>query len=248
MAGEERAASGFEEVFVTETDARPSLDLEVKSMRKLENEKLDEIGKLLVKAGTTPNRDIERAIANPALFDAVQKRIATIEERPSIRRSRLLVPGLASFASIALIAVVGFAFFKSAPVSKDLVSSPIVAPTATRITKYSEPDSLPVLRQPIEPTQITAERASHRAPAVRVTRPKQPVVEQSRFVDDFYAVSYAGDPHETERGGRIVRVDIPRSTLFAMGINVPLENESATVKADLLVGSDGVTRGIRVVD
>jgi hypothetical protein len=74
------------------------------------------------------------------------------------------------------------------------------------------------------------------------------VAEQARFVDDFYAVSYAGDPHETERGGRIVRVDIPRSTLFAMGINVPLENESATVKADLLVGSDGVTRGIRVVE
>jgi hypothetical protein len=218
-------------------------------MRKLENEKLDEIGKLLVKSGTTPNRDIERAIANPALFDAVQKRIATIEDRPSTRRSRLLVPSLASFASIALIAVVGFAFFKSGTlVSKELVSTPTVSPTKGEITKHGEPDSLPALRPPVEPTQITAERASHRVPVVRAPRPKQPVVEQARFVDDFYAVSYAGDPHETERGGRIVRVDIPRSTLFAMGINVPLENESATVKADLLVGSDGVTRGIRVVD
>lgn len=218
-------------------------------MRKLENKKLDEIGKLLVKAGTTPNRDIERAIANPALFDAVQKRIATIEDRPSVRRSRLLVPGLASFASIAVVAVVGFALFRSAtPVSKDSVSNPTHAPTGAEITKHSEPDSLPVLTPPVEPTQIRADRTSPRVPVVRAPRPKQPVVEQARFVDDFYAVSYAGDPHETERGGRIVRVDIPRSTLFAMGINVPLENESATVKADLLVGSDGVTRGIRVVE
>lgn len=72
----------------------------------------------------------------------------------------------------------------------------------------------------------------------------------ARLVDDeneFYALSYAGDPNETERGGRIVRVDIPRATLFAMGFDLPLENESETVRADLLVGSDGVTRAVRVV-
>ena len=36
----------------------------------------------------------------------------------------------------------------------------------------------------------------------------------ARQVDDeneFYALSYAGDPNETERGGRIVRVDISRA-------------------------------------
>jgi hypothetical protein len=33
-----------------------------------------------------------------------------------------------------------------------------------------------------------------------------------------------------------------------MGMNVPLENESPTVKADILVGPDGVTRAIRLVE
>ena len=41
---------------------------------------------------------------------------------------------------------------------------------------------------------------------------------------------------------------MPRSALFAMGVNIPLENDAEVVKADLLVGTDGVTRAIRVVE
>jgi len=65
--------------------------------------------------------------------------------------------------------------------------------------------------------------------------------------EDFYPVSYSGDPDEMG-GGRIIRVELPRSTLFAMGVNIPLENDSPTIKADLLVGRDGVTRAVRVVN
>ena len=73
------------------------------------------------------------------------------------------------------------------------------------------------------------------------------MAQQASHEGEFYALSFAGDPNEAERGGRIVRVDIPRSTLYAMGVDIPLENEAETVKADLLVGNDGVTRAIRVV-
>jgi hypothetical protein len=46
----------------------------------------------------------------------------------------------------------------------------------------------------------------------------------------------------------VIRVDVPRSTLFAMGFPVSLENESPTVKADLLIGPDGATRAVRLVE
>lgn len=59
---------------------------------------------------------------------------------------------------------------------------------------------------------------------------------------------FDGDTLEAARGGHVVRVDMPRSSLFAMGVNVPLENETGSIKADLLVGPDGVTRGIRLVE
>jgi hypothetical protein len=218
-------------------------------MRNLENKELDEIGAVLVKSGMTSNRDIERAVSNPELFDAIKNRIAMIEDRPERRRSVLLVPRIAAFAGIALVAVVGLAIFRSGtPRPKETVAiTPSSNPAkGAQITKHSEPDGSGTL-PPAEHVS-RSERVSTRPPVVRAVRQRQPVAQQARFVDDFYAVSYAGDPHETERGGRIVRVDIPRSTLFAMGINVPLENESPTVKADLLVGSDGVTRAIRVVE
>jgi hypothetical protein len=63
----------------------------------------------------------------------------------------------------------------------------------------------------------------------------------------FFPISYAGEPEEASYGGRIIRVDLKRSSLFAMGVNLPLENDDEVVKADLLVGSDGVARAIRVI-
>ena len=61
---------------------------------------------------------------------------------------------------------------------------------------------------------------------------------------EFYPIAGDGD---AVAGGHIVRVEMPRSRLFALGVNVPLENDSETVKADLLVGPDGVTRAIRLL-
>lgn len=64
---------------------------------------------------------------------------------------------------------------------------------------------------------------------------------------DFYALPFAGISEEPNEELQILRVDLPRSTLFALGLNLPLEGEDQKVKTDLLVGSDGVTRAIRLV-
>ena len=80
----------------------------------------------------------------------------------------------------------------------------------------------------------------------------QPRVERASYTpapeNDFVAVTYVGDGAESTRGGRVIRVDMARSTLFAMGFPVSLENESPTVKADLLIGPDGATRAVRLVE
>jgi hypothetical protein len=65
---------------------------------------------------------------------------------------------------------------------------------------------------------------------------------------EFYPVAYSGDIDEAAAGGRVIRVDMNRSSLFALGVNLPLENDEETVKADLIVGRDGVTRAIRLVN
>ena len=63
---------------------------------------------------------------------------------------------------------------------------------------------------------------------------------------EFYPLTFAGDPVETTSGGRVMQVELSRSSLFAMGFNIPIENGAELVKADLLVGPDGVARAIRL--
>ena len=218
-------------------------------MKKPQTKKFDEIGRVLVKSGALPAREIEKIVANPALFDSVRARIALESSVQPSRRSYLR-PGIAAFASVTLVAAVAFAVVALRSTDDVVVHNPTVAAPQrpAEVTRVDKPDSIPAADIPptAEPIRA-AERIS--APAtVRTVRRNPPSVKQASYQADFYAVSYAGDPHETERGGRIVRVDIPRSTLFAMGVDIPLENERETVKADLLIGNDGVTRGIRVVE
>ena len=217
-------------------------------MRKQENKKLDEIGKALVRSGATSSRDIEKIVANPALFDSIRQRIALESAKP-VTKSSFLRPGFAGFASVALIVATAVAIvvFKSRSVEVVVVTPTPDIPTTVETKRFTEPDRIVDAGfRPVD-GRMKAERISTRSNSRAYSRPKQPAAQQARYEGDFYALSYAGDPNETERGGRIVRVDLPRSTLFAMGVDIPLENEADTIKADLLVGTDGVTRAIRVV-
>ena len=216
---------------------------------KLENKRLDEIGKQLLKAASPASRDIERIVANPELFDLVRARVGAEKPPAAVRRS-IFRPGVAAFASIVFVVLAGLAIVYLGPKSnQQVLSKPVQAPPQkiTESQRHTQPDTVVDTAFPSSEVPVRVERASTKSNP-RPMRTKQPAAQQIRYEDDFYALSYAGDPNETERGGRIVRVDIPRSTLFAMGFDIPLENEAETVKADLLVGTDGVTRAIRVVN
>jgi hypothetical protein len=218
-------------------------------MRNVEKERLDEIGKALVKAGSIRVQNVDEIVANPDLFDGIRGRISS---ETSGRRHGIgfMRPGFTVAGTILLIAVASFAFFslRSRPaqiVSRASVPQPSLKTDETN--RIADPDVV-VERPAVSDAAIRSERISMPRQSERsVMRPRPMTARHVEDENEFYALSYAGDPNETERGGRIVRVDIPRATLFAMGFDVPLENESETVRADLLVGSDGVTRAVRVV-
>ena len=48
-------------------------------------------------------------------------------------------------------------------------------------------------------------------------------------------------------GGQLVRVQLPRSTLMKFGLPVNVDRANERVKADVLLGSDGIARAIRFV-
>jgi hypothetical protein len=218
---------------------------------KHSKETLDTIGRRLIESDVISANEIERIVSQPYLFARVRKDAV---DKP-VRRSLRVRYAYAFSAMVILIAAtVGIVslFRKTAQteISKlPPVQVPAALPVATRPDNLLPPQGIGsdpspgrvAFREPASMQKITARTANYAQP-----REKQPVRE-SRQVPEFYAINPAGVAEENVAGGHIVRVEMPRASLFALGVNVPLENDSETVKADLLVGSDGVTRAIRVV-
>jgi hypothetical protein len=48
-------------------------------------------------------------------------------------------------------------------------------------------------------------------------------------------------------GGQVMRVELPRSALMSFGLPMDMERAAERVKADVVVGNDGLARAIRFV-
>lgn len=217
--------------------------------RSLDKITLDRIGEQLIRNSTVSSKDIDSLVSDPELFAGVRVKIQ--EELSPVSGYRSIRRYAAVFASLAVIV--------SATVTALLMTRTPPASTARTITAPAE---MPVEARPVNPPPLragsnpTSGRAFTFEPATErpsPTKASTAAVPRSRKNNlpresegEFYAISNDGDISST--GGHIIRVDMPRSSLFALGVNVPLENnDSDTVKADLLVGPDGATRAIRVV-
>ncbi len=219
------------------------------------NESLDGIGKKLVVRGSVCETELDAIVGNEDLFAGVMKRVESAE-KVEVRRFSLGMG--AAYASVSLVvAVVATATIFTLMRTSDVSSAQT---TAALNVPATQPDAVvpPPVRPPQDetqvPTKLTTSGGDQRmimadsrtyspAPKRVVPRPSQ----QPAINDDgeFYPISYGGN--DTLAGGRIVRVNLPRAQAFAMGIRVPLENDSDTVNADVIVGPDGVPRAVRLV-
>ncbi len=235
-------------------------------MSKTDKKRIEEISKVLLKASALDASATDRIADRPELFAGVLRRIKENERAaPPVARAsgwmnwRMLMP--AGSIALVMVAVTSAVLVKyqSNGTDKNNLASNAPVVLQTRPAERTAPQTAnpaPILpsgpienehvqRQPerkVQPVRTSAQ------PQMAASRPVKR--NESAEIDDqgeFYPLTYAGDPYETARGGRIVRVDMPRASLFAMGIDLPLENETVSVKADLLIGPDGVARGFRLV-
>jgi hypothetical protein len=65
-------------------------------------------------------------------------------------------------------------------------------------------------------------------------------------VTDYIPLTYLADATAME-SGMVLRVELPPSALVRMGLPAPVERTDSRVKADLIVGDDGVPRAVRFV-
>lgn len=212
------------------------------------NERLDQIGSELLKTAVLEGDEVERVVTAPQLFDSVKATI--ISRQKAARPVRSWRKPAMTFAALALLAVgsagfIGFArqyYFSPDDV---LEARKSIGPVSLReplqfVADFDEIDELQTANVK-SPANYGSKR---RATKTRVV--KRPMQTNVEHLGPFYALTYTGDTEATI-DDQVVRVDLPRSSLFAMGINVPVENEVINVKADLLVGSDGVTKAVRLV-
>jgi hypothetical protein len=237
--------------------------------RDLQNEKLDRIGRKLLEAARAPDKELDKIAGSPRLFEAIR---AGIKAEQRARKSKtffgdwrnLLVWNRQKTAAaliVLLFLALGLIVFtkqdaptlaeKTAPPQIRLPLAPvdIPSPAATvedlpeiEKTKNSERQNRASFQKAVF-KNVTA------ALPKRAPRRKNPVKRQtaSEPEGEFYALTYVENPGEAGEDLRIIRAELSRSSLFALGVNLPIENESEKIKTDLLVGAGGVAKAIRFV-
>lgn len=106
------------------------------------------------------------------------------------------------------------------------------APKNLEIPKTEE-----VAHKPPPQRRRVARRPANTEVANHVTR---------EIATDFMPLGYL-NAATLQDGGQIVRVELPRSTLVNFGLPVNMERYNEKVKADVLLGVDGMARAIRFV-
>jgi hypothetical protein len=240
------------------------------SKQNLQNKRLDQIGRKLLEAASARAAEIERIVAAPQLFDSVKASIKISQAGRSSKRFfgfRAGFPAwswqraVISFAVLAVFAIglVGVIVFIKYDSSPQLAEQSIVPEIQTPITPVDIPqpvnEDLPKKQKAksfVVKNRIHARRTVLKTETAALPKParKANVVKrqtESEVLGEFYALTYTGNLGDTGEDWQIIRTEISRSSLFALGVNLSIENESEKLKTDLLVGSDGVPRAIRFV-
>jgi len=105
-------------------------------------------------------------------------------------------------------------------------------------------DKTPPLRKP----KRTINPGVLQAKSVRSGRDANTVANHAvnEVATDFIPLGYL-NPASFQDGGQIVRVEVPRTTMASFGFPVNMDRYNERVKADVLLGVDGVPHAIRFV-
>jgi hypothetical protein len=132
-----------------------------------------------------------------------------------------------------------------------IVVSRLEAPTANETHRPEDPSSgTSSLIAPVRATVPTANPDKNPADERREMRGRrsirQPRPDVSEIATDFMPL-LEGDDLASLDSSQLVRVELPGSALIAVGLPVDAEMADARVKADVLLGHDGLARAIRFV-
>jgi hypothetical protein len=156
--------------------------------------------------------------------------------------------GTAAIAALLLI-VFALALFRprQTAVTSEGAKNLLAVTPATIVGSKSSPVKLPKSAQPppSTPPKRTLIARPNRPSATSITNPSKPT-SANEIATDFIPVTYGGSANLAD-GGRMVRVELPRSAMASFGLPFNVDRANEKVKADVLVGVDGLAHAIRFV-
>jgi len=235
--------------------------------RDLQDEKLKIVERKLLRTGKLSDAEIEKIVAAPQLFERVRANIKTEESRRETKIGNVFaLPNLQfwnwqksvlAFAAIAILIVGAAAMFLRFPNSPEMAQQPVIEEKqfeAAPVERQPE-NVLPQIAempkndsQPRQSASVKKAKSKNNPQTLQKSAQKKrnlPQKFENQREEPFMALTYAGNL--TNEESQIVRVEMSRARLLALGVAVQTENESEKIKTDLLVSSDGVARAIRLV-
>jgi hypothetical protein len=183
--------------------------------------------------------------------------LATFNEQrpvPQARPKRWNHFGLAAAAVLLMAFAIGVAAWNlRAPLESkidNLVASKPVADTPPPVVNSShEPSPVATEKPERDSDSRKRRRVKSRHTKVRPDTAQSESVaafSESEVASDFMPIGYVNSA-SLQDSGSIVRVELPRSTIVSMGFAVNMDRYGERVKADVLMGADGLARAIRFV-
>ena len=187
--------------------------------------------------------------------------LAPVVTITTARRGRWMI--WATAAAAAVLTVIALQAFRlreaPAPLQRDsetanvstpreTASVPVEAHPTNTPSRIDDRDASPPTNapRPINRQTSTANYTMASNKAVRRPRGTQANQAEAEIMTDFMPLTYGAAMRPNE-GGQLVRVELPRSALATLGLPMNVDNANGRVKADVLLGHDGLARAIRFV-
>jgi hypothetical protein len=198
---------------------------------------------------STARAEIEAAHprVRAALLTAFSQQVPTgpvVDISTHRRRTRITVAMMTAAAAILMVAVLRPVILKMTSVPASQVGLEVVisatAPLLTA-TLAKAPKPLPLI-----PHAKPSRRMAVREPRVFSTSIARQTISMTN-TNEYFPLTYLASATAME-SGTVVRVQLSRAALISLGVPLSVDGTAQVLKADLIMGDDGVARAIRVVD
>lgn len=213
----------------TQREALAHANTCVRCGRRLANEQ--RLSGVVAAALVEDSQRVAPAAVEQMLIAAFQKQHA------GSKRQRIWWARAALGAVAAALIVAAAVSLRRAP-DKQTVQ---MKPPEVHVTPSVVPVVAPAVRKVSKPRMRTAKVSQRKAPK---RLPAEPVAPQREVMTEFIPIVY--DPEPIERG-QIVRIRLPLAALASFGLPVNEEHAEEAIRADVVLGEDGLARAVRFV-